>query len=300
MHILGKVLLWLCVFPLIPAALVLTTMTLEVRHKWLKDVADRQSRVEKGLVQIADAEKRVRALEEQRQALVQAWGDVWNATNSIVQPGNAGIVELGVGASSGLPQRAADATTDPAIFVFADGQGQSQYLGEFTIGSIRPNHTVARLARAPFQNEIGTWPSGLYHARATLPGDLLVSIADLEGQERIAEASLADSLQQLEVQKKLVIAAQATLDQRLAELNGNPDAPETALPDVKDGLIATLTLAEEVRDDTLLIVDHLRVILAEKYTELRATLIENQDLAKALSENSSSQKLPESPATAQN
>jgi len=271
MHLLGKVLLWLCVVLLIPT-LLLTTMTLDVRHRWLKDVTDRQERVEQGLQQIADTQQRIRNLEEQRQALIQSWGDVWTAPNSGPQAGTPGGIELGVGASSGLPQRGQDGKIDPSVFVFAESPTGTQYLGEFTVSDIRPSQAIARLARSPYPQEAESWPRGVYHIRGTLPANWLATIADLQGQQVIADSILVDQQLELNVRQDLIKSSQATLAQRMAELNGNPEADPAADDEVRDGLVESLRKYESARNQQLADVGRLRHQMFADYSTLQHTL----------------------------
>jgi len=275
MHILGKVLLWLCVILLIPASLVLTTMTLDVRHRWLHDVTLRQQQVEQGIQEIADTQRRVRTLEEERQALVRSWGDVWNAPNSGPQAGTPGAIELQVGATSGLPQRGADDQADPAVYVFAETANGSQYLGSFLIADIRPNQAIARLARAPYLQEIETWPRGTYHVRNNLPANWLKMAASLQGQQATADAILVDQQLELNTRNGIVKVSQATLNQRLTELNGNPQASPEAEAEVKDGLVESLRKFEDARNQLLAVVDGLRHRLFAEYSELEQTLLKS-------------------------
>ncbi|WP_437227638.1 hypothetical protein SH661x_000477 [Planctomicrobium sp. SH661] len=292
MHILGKVLLWLCVVLLIPASLVLSTMVLDVRHRMLKQVTERQERIEKGIQQIADAERRVRALEEQRQALVHGWGDVWNSPNSQVQPGTPGAIELGVGSSSGLPQRGTDGKIDPSVFVFADAPGSSLYLGEFSITDIRPSQAIARLTRPPYPQETDLWPRGTYHIRGTLPANWLATIASLQHQQVIADSALIDHELELATRKELIKSSQATLAQRMAELNGNPQAAPDAGDEVRDGLVESLRKYETARNDQLAEVDRLRRKMIDDYSELRRTLQRCVEKAQILNQKYGTQPAP--------
>lgn len=281
MHILGKVLLWLCVVLLLPT-LVLITMTLDVRHRWLTDVADRQRRVENGLTQIAQAQKQVRDLEEKRQALVHAWGDVWNSPNSQVQQGAAGTLELGVGASSGLPHRRQGVDVDPPVFVFADTPNGSQYLGEFNVTDIRPGQAIARLAREPYAQETATWPNGTFRIRGSIPANWQESFVAIQSQLVSANAILVDQQLELATRKQMVKNSQATLDQRMAELNGNPNAPADAGDIVQNGLVASVRNYESQRDQQLSTVDRLRQQMVNQYNRLRHTIARCVEMADVL------------------
>lgn len=285
MHKLGNWLLVLCVLLLIPT-LILTTLTLDVRHRWLKDVSDRQQRVEQGLQQIAETEARIRALEEQRQSLVQSWGDVWTAPNSGPQAGTPGGIELGVGSSSGLPQRGQDGKIDPSVFVFAETPAGTQYLGEFGISDIRPSQAIARMTRVPYPQEAETWPRGVFHVRGTLPANWLAMVADLQGQQVIADSILVDQQLELSVRQELIKSSQATLALRMAELNGNPDAEAAASDEVRDGLVESLRKYETARDQQLKEVDRLRHEMFANYSTLQHTLERCFEKTRVLEEKS--------------
>ncbi|HWL06965.1 MAG TPA: hypothetical protein VNQ76_00985 [Planctomicrobium sp.] len=280
MHILGKVLVWLTVV-LVLAAAWMTSTALGVRHRWLTSVETRQQKIEGQLKDITATRHRVRELEERRQQLVHSWGDVWTAPNSRVQPGGTGAIELGVGASSNLPQKSADGAI-PTVFVFGEEGGQSKYLGEFAVTDIRPTQAIAQLTRRPYAQETSEWPQGLYHVRNVLPGHRLTAAAQLQAQQTIADAHIVEQRQQLEVLNGMVQASQAALDQRLAELNGNPDAPANASEDVKDGLVLSVKKSEQTRDSTLTQVDQLRRQVAQTYDEIVKTLQSNLDQSKLL------------------
>jgi hypothetical protein len=272
MHILGKVLLWLCVLLLVPAAIWLSTKTLDVRHRWLSEVKSRQEKVEQQAQQLADARRRVTELENARQRLVHAWGDVWSAPNSRIQPGGTGALELGVGASSNLPQKTNDGR-EPTVYVFAEAPGQSQFLGQFSIADIQPTRAIARLNRRPYSQETDNWPAqGVYHVRSTLPENWLMTTANLQAQQAISDARVVDQRVQLENLAQQIKSSQATLDQRLAELNGNPDASADAREDVQDGLVKTVQKAEAARDSMLAEVDQFRRKMITTYNTLITTL----------------------------
>jgi len=294
MHILGKVLVWLTVVLLVAAGWF-TSTTLRVRHQWLSSVETRQERIEKQIQDIADTRRRIQLLEDQRQELVHAWGDVWSAPNSRVQPGGTGAIELGVGASSNLPQKNADGN-NPTVFVFGDDGGQTKYLGEFLVADTRPTQAIVQLTRAPYPQEASEWPQGLYHVRNTLPLNWLTSAAQLQAQQIIADAHVIEQRQQLEVLNGMLESSQNALNQRMAELNGNPQAPPTASDDVRDGLVLAAQKSEQARDAVLLQVEQLRHQVTQTYDNIVKTLNSNIETAKQL-ENRYQQPV-ESPSAA--
>ncbi|SFJ54163.1 hypothetical protein [Planctomicrobium piriforme] len=293
MHMLGSVLLGLCVF-LAGFSVWLTTKTLAIRHTFQTAIESKQQKIEKQITDIADARRRVRELEEQRQRLVHAWGDVWAAPNSRVQPGGTGSIELGVGASSGLPAKAADGS-EPGVFVFGENGAKSQYLGEFGVADIRPTQAIVSLTRRPYAQETAGWPQGMYHVRGTLPAHWLTTSAELQAHQVIADSRVVEQRQQLASLTEQIKSSQAALDQRMAELNGNADAPEDAASEVKDGLVLALQKEEAKRDAVLAEVDRLRRQMIETYDDVIKVLQENRTKVELLDERFLSPP-PKSPA----
>ncbi len=296
MHILGKVFIFLAI-ALILGGSWLTSMTLSVRHRWLTAVETRKQKIEKQLQDISDTRIRIRNLEEQRQQLVHSWGDVWSAPNSRVQPGGTGAIELGAGSSSGLPHRGAEGGSEPTVYVFGEDGGQSKYLGEFHVADIRPTQAIVRLTRHPFSQETEEWPQGMYHVRNTLPRNWLTLTAQLQAQQVIADAHIVEQRQQLEVLNEMNRTSQAALDQRMAELNGNPNALSTASEDVKIGLVETLQKAEASRDAVLTEVGRLRHAMIQTYDDVVKTLESNVKNAEKL-ESRYEQPAPTTPPSA--
>jgi len=283
MHILGTVFAWLTAVATV-AAIVLTTMLLDVRNKWLTQVQQKQTQVAQSTTELADLSRKVRQLEEELQRATHAWGEVWSAPNSGGPlPGSPGMIAVGVGTSRGLSQSAAaqnkalDAAT---YFVFnTNNAGESQYMGEFRIAEARADQAAMKLARDPYPGEVESWTPGNYRVRDLLPGNWTATTADLEGQWLIATTQLRTQQNQLEILNRQIQVSQAALDQRLAELNGKADAPPGASQEVVDGLVQTLRDLETKRNANLATVDNLRRQLDTSYVALRKTLDANRQAA---------------------
>jgi hypothetical protein len=277
MHVLGKVLLWLWV-GLSLLAIYETSLVLGHRYRWLSEVDKRRQKIEENLAQLQDMSRRVRNLEEKHQTLVQDWGDVWVAPGSRVQPGGSGAIELGVGPSAGLPQKKEN-SPPPQVYVFADlTGGKSQYLGEFAITDTRPNQAVAALTRKPYADELAAWPQGgTFHVRNLLPQNWLAVSADLVGALAVATSGLETQKLQLEILKQQIKASQASLEARMAELNGNPQADEGANQEVTDGLVVTLRKFDAQRNIQQGEMQKLRIDVARTYSNLRKTLEQNRN-----------------------
>jgi hypothetical protein len=277
MHVLGKVLLWLWVV-LSLLAIYETSLVLGHRYRWLSEVEKRQQKVEANLVQLQETARRVRLLEEKHQSLVQDWGDVWTAPGSRVQPGGSGAIELGVGPSAGLPQKK-DNGPPPQVYVFAElAGGKSQYLGEFAITDTRPNQAVATLTRKPYPDEVAGWPQGgTFHVRNLIPQNWLAVHSELIGSQALANSGLETQKLQLGILKQQIKSSQSSLDARLAELDGNPEAAaEGGSQEVTDGLVVTLRKFDSQRNVKQGEVQSLRFDVAQTYSHLRKTLEQNR------------------------
>jgi len=276
MHILGKVLLWFAVL-LIVAAFFLTTMTLDVRSKSLAEVDQRKEKLAKSKEDIRSAKLRVSQLEQELDMLKRDWGDVWNAPNSVPQRNASGLVDLEIGSGSGLGFKANQASKPHAHVHLFNVQGeQSVYAGEFSIEQLQTDRAAMKLVRQPFPQELQTWQPGVWRVRDVLPSDKLATIADIEGQILISSTKLRTQNGQLEIMNSQITESQASLDQRLAELNGDADAPDGASTEVVDGLVQTLRNYESNRDQILNRVNQYRHTIDAEYVKLQKTIAANK------------------------
>ena len=283
MHKLGKAFLWLAV-PVIVAAFVLTTMLLDVRSKWRKALETAQASVAESSETRAKELRKVLTLEEEIAREQHAWGDAWTSQNS--QPaGRSGMVQLSVGSGSGLGQKEqAQQKPLPEVFLFSLIGGQSsEFVGQFKLAALNVDNSTAQLARTPYPGEEQAWVAGAYRVRDSIPSSWLHTFADLEGQMLIATRKLEGQKELLETLNNQIVESQKSLDQRLAELNGDADAPAGASQEVIDGLVATVRRLEFQRDAVLAEVDQLRHELNLQYVQLRQTMDANAALLKDLS-----------------
>lgn len=276
MHILGKVLLGLMVFLLIPGAVVLTTMTLDIRSKWQAEVEQRQEKLAASKEQLNVAKVKVSELEGELQQLTFNWGEVWDAPQSQPLPAGNGV-QLGVGQSRGLG-RNADPANPPRVYAFAGTGEQSAYIGELELVQIDGDRSAGQLIRQPYPGEVQAWPVGAYHVRDTLPANWLSTVADLEGQTTIANSKLGLQQEQERLINSQMTASQELLDQRLAELNGDADAAAGASQQVLDGLVETLRKLENERNVVLDEVHGLRVKLVNDYETLERLVAGNRTI----------------------
>jgi len=284
MHVLGKVLLGFAVV-LIIVAIFLTTMTLEVRSKWLDQIEKKQDQLAQSEASLREAELKFQALEEELDRMAHLWGDAWTAPRSNPQPNGNGVIEIGVGESAGLGAKAkAQGKPLPAIHVFAKGPEGSQYLGEFNIVDLRADRTAAKLTRDPHPGEVASWPSGEYRVWQVIPPGRLTAISDIEGQLFTSKSMRRFQQEELAILQKQIQASQEALDQRLAELNGDAAAPTGASQEVIDGLVQTLRNYEAKRSNLLSEVDQLRRNMDSQYVKLQSVIAANKAKVQEMSQ----------------
>ena len=288
MHTIGKVFVWVSVALLIPAAIILSTMALDIRSKWQKEIADRQEKVETGQQSLAEARLAVRALEEELQKEIHQWGDVWQAPRSqMLPPDPEGRPRYEFGAGKANTGLGATKQTSPTVYAFHEPQPgeSSRYIGEFELGNLLEQRSGGRILRLPFEGEVQTWPKqGKFHLRQQIPGGILATIAELESELIISRSKLDSMKINEEIVTRQIQRSDESLEQRFAELNGDGNAPEGASQQVLDGLVQTLRKYEAERNLTLEDVQKLRRKLVLDYLDLQKTLENNQNQVSAVSD----------------
>lgn len=287
MNLSGKICLGVIAVLLVPAAIMLTTMSLDIRGKWQAEIAKRQESLVASAAELAEAHVAVNELEGTLHRQTYAWGDVWDAPRS--EPLSDTEIQIGVGRSRGLGRNVQDGV-NPKVFVFSEAGDSSQYLGEFELTEIDTDRAAGQMIRPAYPGEVQSWAPGQYHVRDTLPPNWLVSVAELESQLILIGSKLALQQEEDRIQDKLMVASQSTLDQRLAELNGDADAADGASQQVLDGLVETLRNLENERNLVLDEVHDLRIKLVKDYLALQKTLKENSGTVEERQVNASERK----------
>ncbi|MFG0334021.1 MAG: hypothetical protein ACF8TS_11715 [Maioricimonas sp. JB049] len=279
MHVLGKVCLAFVVIGAI-GAILLTSMLLDVRSYWMEQVDTRQEQYVSQKEQLADTRIAVNELEKEINRHMQAWGRSWAAVNSGVTNAREGEVTLGVGLASGLGARA-QAAGRPLesinVQLFApQPDGSSRYLGDFKLRGLDANQALAQLNRAPLPGEAEAWPSGTYRVRELVPPSWRGVLGELQTELVIAAQDLQEEQGRLQLQEEHLASSQKLLEQRMHELEGDPNAPEDAEQSVVDGLVTTLTRLEDERNQALAATNRLRHQLSDMIATLDRRLEENR------------------------
>lgn len=285
MSTLGKIFGSLLLVSLFVAFWLSGTM-LAGRKEWLDKIDAKQKQLaalESGPESVASVRRQFEVARNELDWEVDNWGQAWQAPNSGASPVGDGSIELGVGANAGLGRGQQDPAKLPVVYVLGpDAQGKQTYLGDFKLMEVRQDTAGGKLTRVPFQGEVQSWPRGELRVREEIPGNFRNQMAELRTLALIAEQHVRQENDQLKIQEQHIAASQVAVDKRMAELNGNPEAPEKAGEDVKDGLVQTLRREETARNTLAKEVDALRRLLSDKHLLLTKILEGNNNSVKKL------------------
>ncbi|MEZ6056782.1 MAG: hypothetical protein R3C01_08755 [Planctomycetaceae bacterium] len=273
MHILGKVLLGFVMVAAI-AAIVLTTMVLDVRNHWLGEVDKAEKAYNAVAANLENWRIKVQDENEVLDRAKQMWGNAYNAPNSSVTNPNQGTANIGVGRTSGLavPQLAGNGPL-PVVYAFnVDPNGESQYVGAFQLQNVGDNSSTAQLIRPPFANE--TFANGTWRIRDDIdPGYATEFLR--QSQVRVeTEAILKRELYDVKRLNEQKIAADEIFENRRKELEGDPDLADASTLQ-KDGLVQAIRVETDRRDVMLERLDSLRRRLELTRQQLDEVLLRN-------------------------
>jgi len=268
-------------------AFFMTFRLLDGRKKWLDSIEAKRKQLDalesSGPESVAAVRREFENVRNQLDWENDNWGKAWQAPNSGASPTGDGSVELGVGSNAGLGRGIQDVAKLPVLYLFGtDAQSKLVYMGDFKLMEVRQDTSGAKLTRPPFPNEVQSWPRGELRVREEIPSNFREELAALRTQAIIAEQHVQQATDQLRIQDLHVEAAQKALDMRMNELNGNPEAPEKAGQDVKDGLVQTIRREETARNALVKEVDALRRPLSDRYLQLTKILDDNAATLKKL------------------
>ena len=278
MHVLGKVLLALCILGA-AGSVALTAKLVNIRNSWTRRVAQ----LEQDNVRMAEEleTQRKRRMELRNELLRESlgWGRSWCRAN-VNALGDGTLAVDGVGRRQGLGLLEG---TTPVVHVFQPAAGGGMtYVGPF-LASAEENRSALRPAWKVRPGEAETWTPGTdWQLRTQVPSSFINRFHDLQGQLVNVDQRLAFEQARLTDQNRSLAAAQETLATRMKELQGDPaeaDGPE----EVRLGLIAVLEDRQDQRDTQLTAVDQLRREVFRTNRRLEALLTENRQLASGLS-----------------
>lgn len=293
MHWTGKVFLGL-VIVLAPLDAYFALVLIAHRDKWNTAYEEALNQYESQHPQLLTTRRKVRDRQYRLDRLENDWPRIakpssefpnefdylGNVGGGVLNAGQAGLV-LGAGSAAGIPTQSADGT-NPIVYVFQDnGENGSLFLGEFELVQVDGDQSGARLTRPPFGNEVMNWPTersgAQFRIRPGIPSAWRSLFDNLFVQYAEEERSLDFQQRQLQRMDGELVNSQSILDQRIAELSGDPDPPEGADQDVINGLVETIRREEVDRNDDLDDLYNLRREYLRKTNRLNDLIAANQE-----------------------
>lgn len=285
MHVLGKVFLGLTIVLAAVDAYLATILLAHQRH-WTKQIDDARQQYETTHESLVTTRAQVRDLELQANRIYDTWGQTWAAPQGRAINANAGSFAVGAGAALGLPQPPANGSA-PILYLFTEEpDGTSRFLGGFRMTDVQADQAGGQIPhQPPMPPEIAglqQYSGAPIRIRETVPSAWRSAIADFYAQYALAEQALTFQANQLAIQNAQLAKSQSILDQRLAELNGDPQPPEGASQEVIDGLVLTIRKEETQRNAELQTLDQLRHEYARKTIELNEMVDTNKGIVSNL------------------
>ncbi len=286
MHVLGKVFAFFLIPVLAIAAIVLTTMTLDVRSHWEQQVA--QARTDLTSMQQDLEVKQRDALHAQEAVdrLKESWGNLFAAPNSRPTNPATGAVSIGAGTQQGLGDQAASRPDTPIVHVFNVTPESSEYLGAFKIQSAQPGSVEAVLSRPPYPGE--SFPAGNWRVRELIPFDYATRYQDMFTKQIEANARLQRMQYDITRKQEQLTASQALLQERVYQLEGDPKQAQGS-PVQRDGYVQAIRDGLTERDELLARLHALRVERLLKLETLQMLTAENADRMARFIEQTQSQ-----------
>ena len=265
------------------ASLYLGAEVYSARSKRLAELGDLQNQVQELEATLLEEELAVQAKRTQVVSAQQVWGRYYGAPVT-VQNAENGLVELGIGTDAGLGRVESQLGSPlPSVHLYSLSQQRPpQYMGEFRLNGVTNTFATAQLRRSPVPGEAEDWYADGYRIRTKAPPAYGTLISELVTEFGIAQQSLAaeqTALAEVERQARL---AQEMIDGRIAQVNGNPAAPEDAPAVIREGLKAVTAQAEARRDDAGTQVSNLRQRYYQLFVEFERQLDQIQRLTSRL------------------
>ncbi|HVJ68407.1 MAG TPA: hypothetical protein VM510_10505 [Caulifigura sp.] len=282
MHILSKLCLGLTIVLAI-IGLILAKSLAEKRNAIAATVVAEKNKRDKNINDLASAKLTRQKEVEELNRLMADWGRQWVAKGA-TDPQNAQIL-VNVGLQQGLGEDAKAKRPNAVVYVFSvQPDGSSMYLGEFTAEPVANGQRTALTLNGPrYVQELQKWPAeGEFRVRERIPAGQRATFQDLANNQTVADQIIINETAKLKIQDNHIASSQKTLDGRMAELNGDPAAPQTADPEVVKGLVETIRVEEASRNAVLKDVDTLRRQLSDSYAKLKSVLAENSQAVESM------------------
>jgi hypothetical protein len=282
MHVLGKVFLGLTIFFGL-VNVYLSSVLLKNRTHWHEQIEKRRADFESARNARVDAQNNLRRVSLELDRIKTTWADSWTSNEGgALNLGNATFA-VRVGTAQGMPEVVAGSPLREMYLFVEDDAGKSRYLGAFRLQQAQADQSGYSLAREYLYPDEGlAWQQVIpaanakWRVRESIPSSWRSGFADLDASYAVAMKHLDNEQNYLRIESEQLAVSQGLLDQRYAELNGDPEPPEGASQDVIDGLVLTLRKEETARNARLQHVDELRHYYKRRIDELNGLVQQNQ------------------------
>jgi hypothetical protein len=279
MNVWGKVFLGITIVLAVVDA-YLATLLLGHRAHWQRQIETAQTDYEQTHESLVTTRDRVQTLELEVNRIQDTWGQYWSVPQGRPLNAQAGSFVISGGAALGLPQPPASGPA-PIVYLFSEeADGTSKFLGGFRLSDVQADQAAGQIPhQPPMPPEIAAiqqYAGTPLRVRETVPSAWRSALGDFYAQYAVAEQNLSFQANQLQIQTAELAKSQAILDQRLAELNGDPQPPEGASQEVIDGLVLTIRKEETARNAALQVLDGLRHDYARKTNDLNNQVAGNK------------------------
>jgi hypothetical protein len=284
MHTLGKVFLGL-VIVLAGLDAYFALVLIAHRDRWNERYEKAVENYQTQHTQLLQARHNVQDRQLKLNRLLDTWGSTWEARGELLDRDD-GRLRIEAGSATGLPGPNENGT-NPIVYIFQEnGDAGSVFLGEFELVTIEADQSAGRLTRTEFGMEITNWPANasgaMFRIRESIPSAGRTQFDDLFVQYAQEEQKLDFQQGQLRIAGEQLAKSQAILEQRIAELSGDPNPPEGAHQDVIDGLVETMRREEVARNADLDRLYDLRRQYSRKTNELGSLIEQNRELVSTL------------------
>jgi len=264
---LGKTALALTVLALI-GGFVLAAMLGKYHNAWSQTLATAREKSEAAIEQRDQAELQLLTTQAELARTKLGWGYEWSLSAQNAPQINGNVLSVPIGTQQGINVRNVNddqgqqQRVGPPIHVFTgDQNGQSRYLGEFTLaGEPGPNQSSLQPTWFVSPEELQTWDfSNGTRLRSQIPPGERAAVEGANQQVQRLREGILQANRNIAEQQALLASVQEQLDFRKKELLGNPDLeriPER--PEYSDGLVRALVDTEEERNEIQDAVDDLR------------------------------------------
>lgn len=283
MHVLGKILAFLCV-ALAFGALYLSTQALHARNSWIKAVETARQGYVDTLEPLDRLQGDLADRQEDYRRLMHLWAPFIADNVNATRNGQDGII-LEIGPAQGV-------RVDQVIHVFEPtNDGGSIYVGPFKITVADAARSAAVAAWPLRDTDRQNWPAPFrlngpgYRVYGSVPSSSYLNLVNYSGSLVRKDFDTVKANNLLQVRDQEIQISNEHLVYRNNELHGDPslEADRGILPNFMiDGYVKAIEEADEARNQLALEVDELRHRVKHTYDEVQRLQQRNVDLMNSL------------------